>query len=152
MISVAIRLSELERGHERFLGAHSRMLTESLSAAGVEAQREVMANPGFNPGTGALQRATETRIIRTASGRVLRVQNRKAYAAAIDQGAKPHVIVPRRGKFLRFIGSNGRTVFARRVKHPGNKPYRFLSNAATTAGRFLRSELERGMRRVAASL
>lgn len=51
------------------------------------------------------------------------------YAAPVHEGARPHVIRPRRAKALRFeIG--GRVVFAARVNHPGNRPNRFLSNAA----------------------
>lgn len=50
------------------------------------------------------------------------------YAAAIELGAKPHVITARKGKALRFqVG--GRTVFRRSVNHPGNKPYKFLAGA-----------------------
>ena len=51
------------------------------------------------------------------------------YAAAVHEGSRPHVIVPRRASVLRFeVG--GRTVFARRVQHPGTKPRPFLRNAA----------------------
>ena len=49
------------------------------------------------------------------------------YAAAHHEGARPHIILPRKpGGTLRFRIA-GRVVFARRVNHPGNKPNRYLS-------------------------
>jgi hypothetical protein len=50
------------------------------------------------------------------------------YARYIESGTRPHVIVPRRARVLRFeIG--GRVVFARRVNHPGYRGSRFLSSS-----------------------
>lgn len=43
------------------------------------------------------------------------------YAAAMNNGSKPHEIVAKRGKALRF---NGR--FAKKVKHPGTPPRPFM--------------------------
>lgn len=43
-------------------------------------------------------------------------------------GSKPHVIKPKRAKMLRFV-SKGKTVFARRVKHPGTNPNNFMERA-----------------------
>jgi hypothetical protein len=57
------------------------------------------------------------------------VAARTPYAAAIEGGAAPHGIKPKRtGGMLKFrIG--GRWVSTRFVSHPGNKAYRFLQNA-----------------------
>lgn len=50
------------------------------------------------------------------------------YAAAVNDGTRPHVIRPRRAKALRFkVG--GRWVYARVVHHPGTKGTRFLDKA-----------------------
>jgi len=48
----------------------------------------------------------------------------KGYAQFVSSGTRPHVILPKRGKALRFVIA-GRTVFARRVNHPGTaaNPY-----------------------------
>ncbi|WP_405759431.1 hypothetical protein OG234_13145 [Streptomyces sp. NBC_01420] len=43
-------------------------------------------------------------------------------------GTRPHVIVPRRAKALRFT-VGGDVVFARRVRHPGTRPNDFLGRA-----------------------
>lgn len=70
-----------------------------------------------------------------------RVGSRKAYAATVHQGSRPHVIRGR-GRMLRFRwergdfllrargarGAAGRFFFFRSVRHPGNKrPVRYLT-------------------------
>jgi hypothetical protein len=50
------------------------------------------------------------------------------YAAAVNDGSKPHKIFPKNAKALRFrVG--GRVVFARVVNHPGTKGTHFLDRA-----------------------
>lgn len=59
--------------------------------------------------------------------------NTANYAIPVHQGSRPHDIVPRRAKVLRWpvkgsarlsgaAKSGGAVIFARRVHHPGNKP------------------------------
>lgn len=67
------------------------------------------------------------------------------HAAPVHQGARPHVIRPRRARLLRFYwyghfmdtegGSTvtGRRVALRYVRHPGNKANPFLMRAALYA-------------------
>jgi hypothetical protein len=54
------------------------------------------------------------------------------YAKYIEYGTRPHIIRARRARFLRFM-YNGEMVFRKQVNHPGNKPYKFFSNAHTGA-------------------
>ena len=82
------------------------------------------------------------------------VHARANYAAYVERGTKPHVIMPRRGSVLRFPGSGvsttlggrvrtgevrrlgaGAYVFAGKVNHPGTKPKPFLLPGAQTATR-----------------
>jgi len=65
------------------------------------------------------------------------------YAAPLEFGSKPHVIVPKHAKVLAWGGNrrlSGRlrsgskpTNFAMRVNHPGNKPYPYLIPGAKKA-------------------
>lgn len=55
----------------------------------------------------------------TANGATCSVKATAAHTRPVAEGAAPHVILPKRGRFLRFQGRSG-TVFARRVDHPGN--------------------------------
>lgn len=54
------------------------------------------------------------------------------YAPAVEFGSRPHVIVPRRRKVLRF-SAGGRVVFTERVNHPGTKPRPFMLPGARKA-------------------
>ena len=71
------------------------------------------------------------------------VEARTPYAAAVELGAKPHIIRPRNKKVLAWGGtrrlsgtlaSGSRpTHFARLVHHPGSKPYPYLIPGARKA-------------------
>jgi len=89
------------------------------------------------------------RIVRTCWGRIHTLSNDKPYGDAIDSGARPHVIVPRKAKLLRFIGRDGRTVFAKRVNHPGNRPYKFMFFATDAADRVFRQDMAHRMSAIA---
>lgn len=52
------------------------------------------------------------------------------YARFVIRGTKPHIIVPRTKRALRFEPERGTVVFAAKVKHPGTAPNNFLLRAA----------------------
>ena len=52
------------------------------------------------------------------NGREVVVENAKDYAAPVHEGSRPHRIVAKRAKALKF-NVGGRTVFAKSVWHPG---------------------------------
>ena len=47
------------------------------------------------------------------------------YAKPLEFGSRPHEILPRTAKFLRFE-VDGRIVYARKVNHPGNPAFRYM--------------------------
>ena len=49
------------------------------------------------------------------------LQNVAPHADFVIFPTKPHVIVPKRAKRLRFVNSSGQVVFAKKVNHPGTK-------------------------------
>ena len=53
-------------------------------------------------------------------------------ASWMKDGTRPHPIMPKRKKFLRFQGPGG-VVFAKRVNHPGTKPHDFWDRAVAAA-------------------
>jgi hypothetical protein len=66
------------------------------------------------------------------------------YGALLARGTRPHLIAPRRGRFLVFR-RDGRLVLARRVWHPGTKANPFPQRAVQQAMPALRALLlERG--------
>jgi len=64
------------------------------------------------------------------------IVSRSPVAAFMDRGTKPHPIVARRARALRFT-IDGRTIFARSVRHPGTK----ARNIAETEAGLLPAEL-----------
>lgn len=127
-------LRSVQRDHRRFLAAHDSAVARSLNDAREAGLGLVMSTPGFKPRTGELQRATTGQVIRNSRGALVRLQNRKPYAAPIDKGARAHPITAH-GRALRFVGAGGAVIFRRSVNHPGNRPYHFLRNATTGAAR-----------------
>ena len=71
------------------------------------------------------------------------IEARTPYAASLEFGARPHVIVPKKAKVLAWGGErrlSGRLRsgsapdhFAKRVNHPGNKPFPYLVPGAKKA-------------------
>ncbi len=62
-------------------------------------------------------------------------RSNQPYAEYVIKGTRPHDIVPRRAKVLAFEGSDGGTVFAKRVRHPGTPPNNFAHDALVIAMR-----------------
>lgn len=91
-----------------------------------------------------------------ASGRSLHIEHLTSRGADIvatggavfqEEGTRPHTILPRTAKVLRFaVGAEGRrlsgrprsgarVVFAKRVRHPGTKGVHWAARGITTAAR-----------------
>jgi len=47
----------------------------------------------------------------------------------LEWGTEPHIIEPDEAEALRWFNQNGDPVFAKRVEHPGTKPYGHLRAA-----------------------
>jgi phage gpG-like protein len=90
--------------------------------------------------TGRLRRAVGAE--HSVSGQVVEIRGgiRPVVYGRIHQfGGRtaPHVILPRKAKVLRWTGSDGGSVFARRVNHPGSvipaRPYVGISQQSVNA-------------------
>ncbi|MCL6437218.1 MAG: hypothetical protein K6T51_01295 [Rubrobacteraceae bacterium] len=55
--------------------------------------------------------------------------DRAPQALFLEEGTRPHEILPRRARALRWYGPDGAPIFARRVSHPGTHATRWLSRA-----------------------
>lgn len=145
---MSINIGKLREGHDRFLAAHESMVAGAMYDASVGVLAEVALHPQFKPRTGALQKATQTRIVRTRSGRIVRVTNAKTYARSIEEGARPHTITAKNSKTLRFVSRNGGVVYRRTVHHPGNRAFWFLRKATDVGSERLGRLLTNGMQRI----
>ena len=78
--------------------------------------------------TGNLRAHNQMTVGRSPRGAVGWVFNDAAYAEAVHNGSPPHTIRPRKGKALKFQ-MDGRTVFAKSVRHPGNRGRPWITRA-----------------------
>jgi len=141
-------IARVKRGHQHLTAETARAVDDAMAFAGRFAIQHVQDHPEFHPRTGALQRATKARVVRTKGGRLLKLSNLKPYASAIDRGARPHRIAGRNGGLLRFRGRSG-WVSKREVQHPGNRPYKFLYRAHNAAYRVLGTNLTQRLTAIA---
>jgi hypothetical protein len=71
--------------------------------------------------------------IKTGEVMTISIEADAPYATYHHDGTRPHVIRPVHAKALRFVGKDGRVVFAKSVYHPGTKPNRFLLDSLPLA-------------------
>ena len=70
------------------------------------------------------------------------------YGIYVDQGTKPHVIVPRVAPYLVFKTKDGKWIRTKRVNHPGTKPTFFFTNAVKDSESYANQEMSKAMDRV----
>jgi hypothetical protein len=104
--------------------------------------------PLFKPRSGSLQSKTKSRAVKLRSGAIIRTTNAAPYAASIDTGARKHEIRAKNVPFLRFK-VKGKWVSTKRVKHPGNRPYKFMYRANNATFRVVGRNLGQRMAAIA---
>lgn len=67
------------------------------------------------------------------------------YASFVENGTRSHIIVPVRKFWLRWVEVGGGVRFAKRVRHPGTKPYGFMAQAYLKCERVMIREVERSV-------
>jgi hypothetical protein len=63
------------------------------------------------------------------------------YAEGLEDGNPPHVIVPSTKQALMFQ-IDGKTIFAKRVNHPGNPPFLFMKGTLAENEAIIRAEFQ----------
>ena len=86
---------------------------------------------GTGPTAGRLKRSIKVyRHQRYTKGQTIRVGTSVPYAMYVHEGTRPHMIYPQNpGGALKFVPKGGtRVIITKRVKHPGSRPNRFLTD------------------------
>lgn len=132
-----VRLNQAEMN--RFLRAANGPVVRDLviraTRVQLAAQQQVRlghvhaGGTNFGKGVGNLRSSIRKRIIPAAGGGSpsVVVGSDDPIAMIYHQGAKPHVIKPRRARVLVFWTGSGR-VITNRVNHPGTPPNRYLTD------------------------
>jgi hypothetical protein len=108
--------------------AHELALRATLGTA-------VAATQGVPVETGELRFSQRHRIRRVGLSSHGSVWYTADHAAAVHEGARPHIIRPRRRGGVLVFDVGGRTVFTKMVRHPGYKGNPWLYRAMVGATR-----------------
>lgn len=139
-------LGELKRAHRELIRNTEISIQKALDDAWDEVQKHVSSTSRFVHRTGAVKSGMRRKFIRLKSGARLEISNRVRHATFLERGTRPHPIVAKRGRALRFM-VGGQVFFRRRVFHPGTKPTFFLRDATHSAWVRAGVTLRRSMRR-----
>jgi len=142
-----INIAQVQRGHELFLKQQDAWVMEALEIAKAQASEHVKKRSTFKrrSPTSSLKDSTKGRIVKTRGGKKLHLTWPKKHALFIEYGTRPHPIIARRRRALRFV-VNGQTLFRRKVMHPGTRPYKFGWKATSSAYRVLSQRLDARVR------
>ena len=96
-------------------------------------QIKTMARGQVGVDTGALKKSIHIRRGRTGVGQYVEIGSNLRHAYMHHEGTRPHVILPKTAKMLRF-SAGGRMVYTRKVSHPGTRANRYLSDQLRVIG------------------
>ena len=152
-MNISIKINNLDKLYDNFKlspKVASKEYSGALRASSFFIQQRAMsyAPVGKYQGGGTLRQKIKARAVGQYSFVVIADTK---YAGYVDQGTKPHVIVPRNKPFLAFQ-IDGRWVRTKRVNHPGTKPTYFFTNAAKDGEAYLNRALDSAMQKVIDSL
>lgn len=112
-------------------GALARALRSrnGFVARRLRAKTERVADIARAEAPGSMGRGIVTRIEETPRGLSGVITSTHPATRYVVEGTRPHPIVARRAKALRFTVKSGETLFRKRVFHPGTRPNNFLARA-----------------------
>lgn len=129
-----------------------KLLEITMVEAAIVARRNALFRryPRAHPGASAkglgLAESIYTKTSRTATGYSGTIGSHLDYAASVEDGARPHIIRPRRqrdvrGRYIRsgylhfYWWKEGHWVITKKVRHPGQAGKHFLRDALVSVGK-----------------
>lgn len=146
-------LAELQRALENAGKNMPKELKDAMNKSTVKVKndaRKIKAG-SFKNQTGNLRRSIFRNVTVTAGDLKGIVATDQKYSKYVEFGTRPHTILPKRGKYLAFKGSTG-IVFARKVNHPGSKPYPFMKPALEDNIKNITNFFDTAIKRIVMSL
>lgn len=117
--------AHVDRAAKGSANIYRAAMFKATSAVQAKARRNLYKGHGLQ--TGTLRRSIFTKV-EPLKG-LIGVSEK--YGPYVEFGTRPHTILPKNGKVLAFKGKNGKMIFARSVRHPGNREIPFMRPAAT---------------------
>jgi hypothetical protein len=134
--SVTLNTRAYERGLRRALGGMSDDVKTAVDRTGTDVQNEARRRAAVD--TGRLRSSIVSRATNTGRSVGYVVGTNVNYAADVEGGTDPHVIVPKNGKALYWPGARHPVA---RVNHPGTRAQPFLRPAIEMTEIFFRANL-----------
>lgn len=165
-IDITLDLSELRRAAARAPHVLSAACARIVKAACEEGADEARKNHGYKDRSGNLTKSIRGELVFAtvgeAEGEIVAGGKDAPYAVFVEAGTKPHEIRPKLGReeagpvgpgqsrsrrkqgkaMLAWQGPSGDWRFAKRVKHPGTRPYGFMGAAYLKAERVFEREID----------
>lgn len=118
-----------------------------------EGASEAKARHRFKNRTGALERSIVGEVTGSSDDEHRgQIAAWRKYASFVEEGTRPHVILPRNAKLLHWEEPQGDHHFARRVNHPGTTALPFMGIAYLRCERVMIREIEIGIAQAQAIL
>ena len=121
---------------------------ESVARAVTAGAEEARTNHRFQSRTGATVAGIQGQVVVATPAEVVGVLESTAETSIfLNDGTRPHEIVPKNAKALRFE-TDGKVVFAARAQHPGIAPDPFFDHGVTRAEAIFFEELDAALDRI----
>ena len=137
---MAYNEAEIKELHDKIVSDINNASKEVLIDFGNKAKENIANTKEF--GGTKLRKTAKTKLNdETADKQKMTVSMTSKVAVIMEEGSKPHDIVPKKKKWLYFEGSNG-PVFTKLVKHPGTQATKFFEKANTAAAESVGPDLQ----------
>jgi hypothetical protein len=131
---------EIESLHAKIVSEIQTAGKQVLTNFGDQAKENIANTKEF--GGTKLRKTAKTKLnIENPDKQKITVSMDSKIAVIMEEGSKPHDIVPKKKKWLYFEGSNG-PVFTKHVNHPGTRATKFFEKANTAAAESVGPELQ----------
>jgi len=129
MFTVGVDLTGFRQVAAKTVQALQFGARDAARNAAQEGAQEARTVGRFKNQTGRLRAGIVAEFVRSSENSARwDIISKARYSKFVEQGTRPHVIVPVRAVALRFV-INGRVIFASKVNHPGTQPMPFMGPA-----------------------
>lgn len=136
--STSINTRQFEGVLRRALGLMSQQVRAATVQTGIDVQNEAKRRAPVD--TGLLRSSIVHQVTGGGSSVTVTVGSRVSYAADVEYGTAPHVIVPKNGKALYWPGAAHPVA---KVNHPGTRARPFMRPAVDLAPIFFSKNISK---------
>lgn len=150
-IRIKTDFDKLARAFEKAPQATRDMVRKQLKIAAEGIKDRASTEHRYKSRSGELERKGIATMVEDNVA-VISLSPRVPYGIYVHEGTKPHIILPRQKKILRWSDGEGNYFFSRKVNHPGTKPDPFLYDAAKVETPLIQSRFEGALEKLVRSL